>query len=607
MMFALLSVVLAAPPTLVRVDDVAALPRGAEHLGGPFYRVRDLSPAQLRGRRGVRWAEADVRRRVVLDQMDAAEPLQWHLDNDGSRTDLWPRIAAGADINAAGAWAVTEGSGLVVIAILDTGFPADHPDLPADRRVPGWDFVGEDADPSPVGTGSLAAHGTAVAALAVGARNGVGVVGVCPRCKLLPVRVLAADSTARDGDLVAAILWAAERAAVINASWSYDVGTYVPRAVHDAIRWAAENGRAGRGCVLVFSAGNRAQSIDPYTPEAMVETVTVGASDERDDRAGYSNKGPFLTLVAPGGMVDEWVDGDRIARAKLVTADLEGEAGNNPDQDEQHAPGIIDDLAVTATFRGTSAATPLVAGAAGLVLSAAPGLTGVEVGWILTESAATVGGVTYVDGHNDGFGYGRLDVGAAVTMAVAGGHCVAGVESCANGVDDDCDRLVDEYDPDCGAERPQVFELPLIPCAEGDDCGDGFCSAADGRAGARWCTAECDFDCPADGACVGRESTGTCVPVCVRRSDCPDGTACVLPAAGLVPPGQEAQPVCLPSCDEDGDCATAFCYDSVCAGDSPQWFLEPPPRSDGCGAAIGLPVLALLLLRRRSVTDRRHR
>ena len=603
-MFALVTaLVVGAPAVLVRADDARALPAGAEHLGGPFYRVRELPARSLSHWRGVRWAAPDARRRVVLDQSDSAEPLQWHLANDGSRTDLWPRIEAGADIGAREAWAITRGNDRVVVAVLDGGIPADHPDLPASRREPGWDFVDSDADPSPVGDGSLAAHGTAVAALAVGARNGAGVVGVCPGCRLLPVRVLAPDSTARDGDLVAALLWAAERADVINASWSFDAGTYVPRAIHEAIRWAAEHGRGGRGAVLVFSAGNRAQPIDPFTPEAMVETITVGAADERDLRAGYSNHGELLTLMAPGGVADE-IDGDnRVARAKLVTADLEGDGGNNPRQDAVFAPGIVSDLAVTAAFRGTSASTPLVSGAAALVLSADPELTATQVAWLLTETAAPVGGVTYVEGRHGSYGHGRLDAGAAVALASAGGACLPAGELCANGADDDCDRLVDALDPDCGAERPRAFELPLVACTDDDACGDGHCGAPDGRDDARLCTAECDFDCPDAGACVGREGSSRCLPACARRSDCPAGTTCALPTAGLVPPGQDPRPVCLPVCNDDRDCHGAFCWDGACAGDEPQRLVEPPAPEHGCAAAPGswaLVLAAWVTVRRRA-------
>ena len=599
---------------LVRTDTphVLLAATTVESLGGPFFRVHGIDSATLRREPGVRWVVREQRRRISLDQVtvDPSEPLEWHLFNDGTRSDLWPGIKAGADIGVRAAWTVTEGSASIVVAVLDNGFPADHPDLRADRRLPGWDFVDNEPDPLPASTDPAAAHGTAVAGLILAARNGVGVVGVCPNCSLLPLRVLADDATARDGDLIAALLWASARADVVNCSWSFDPYAYVSPAFQDAVRWAATQGRGGRGTTLVFSAGNRSEPIKPYAPAALLETLSAGATDDTDTRAYYSNYGASLLLMAPGGVPDEYEGSVRVPRGKIVTADLEGDAGNNPRTDDLMAPGIAHDLAVTAAFYGTSASAPQVAGAAALLLSYAPTLQAAEVRWILTETAAKVGPVAYDSrGRNDFYGYGRVDVGAAMSLLVAGTYCHVTPEVCDNGVDDDCDRLTDAQDPDCGAPEPASFDLPLgLRCDDTTGCGDGYCAAAEGQDLTRFCTADCDYDCPADGACIGVAGRGRCVLTCQDSTGCADGTSCALPDAGLVPPGQDRLPVCLLLCDSDADCKAAFCHDGTCSTASePSELIEPEPPS-GCtcatssAGAVGLWAILLLARRRRTST-----
>src|SRR5690606_11120585 len=86
---------------------------------------------------------------------DPAEPLQWHLFNDGTQAALWPEVVAGADIGARAAWQVTQGDASIVIAVLDHGTPPGHRDLPDQSPWLRFDFVDGDADPSPPGGSSL--------------------------------------------------------------------------------------------------------------------------------------------------------------------------------------------------------------------------------------------------------------------------------------------------------------------------------------------------------------------------------------------------------------------------------------------------------------------
>ena len=219
---------------------------------------------------------------------DPFYPVQWGL----------------ARIGAARAWDVTKGSGIVV-AVVDTGVDADHPDLKG-RVIPGYDFVDDD-DNAADGNG----HGTMVAGIiAATTGNGKGIASVAPQAKVLPVRVLGDDGTGSSQDVARGIRYAVDRGAhVINLSLAQDgppggggllgAGDLLrDPSVGQAIEDAA---RAGR--VVVIAAGNDRQGGNNETAyDATVPgSVVVGASTPEDKRAAYSNYGQGLDLLAPGG------------------------------------------------------------------------------------------------------------------------------------------------------------------------------------------------------------------------------------------------------------------------------------------------------------------
>lgn len=217
---------------------------------------------------------------------DPFYPVQWGL----------------SQIEAARAWGVSEGAG-VVIAVVDTGVDATHPDLKGRVNV-GYDFVDDDTDAS-----DRNGHGTMIAGIiAATTRNGIGIASVAPRARILPVRVLDADGTGSSQDVARGIRWAVDQGAhVINLSLAQDgpaggglLGGDLLRdpSVGDAIEDAA---RAGR--VVVVAAGNERgggkaeTAYDATVPGSLV----VGATTPEDRRAAYSNYGRGLDLVAPGG------------------------------------------------------------------------------------------------------------------------------------------------------------------------------------------------------------------------------------------------------------------------------------------------------------------
>src|SRR5947207_6228841 len=123
-----------------------------------------------------------------------------------------------AKIQALQAWAVTIGSSNVVVAILDSGVNAAHPDL-AGRLLPGYDFVNDDTDPA-----DDFGHGTAVAGTVVAdGNNGLGVAGVAYGCSVLPVKVVDSSGFASYSTIAQGIRFVVDHGArVINLSVAGD-------------------------------------------------------------------------------------------------------------------------------------------------------------------------------------------------------------------------------------------------------------------------------------------------------------------------------------------------------------------------------------------------
>ena len=214
---------------------------------------------------------------------DPYRPLQWGLDR----------------IEADRAGAVSSGAG-VVVAVIDTGVDASHPDL-AGRVRRGRDFVDDDDDAS-----DRNGHGTLIAGIiAATTENGVGIAGVAPHVDILPVRVLDEDGTGVSTDVADGIDWAVKNGAdVVNLSLAQDgsggvlgnllADPSVDRAIEDA---------AEAGATVVIAAGNSDRGGEDETAyDATVPgAVVVGATTKKDKRAAYSHYGQGLDLVAPGG------------------------------------------------------------------------------------------------------------------------------------------------------------------------------------------------------------------------------------------------------------------------------------------------------------------
>ncbi len=189
------------------------------------------------------------------------------------------------------AWPVTRGEG-VTVAVVDSGVDADHPDL-AGRVDAGIDLVEPGTPPD-----DQYGHGTHVAGI-IGAEpgNDVGVAGLAPDVRILPVRVLDADGRGTFARTARGIAWAVDHGA--------DVLTLSLTLAKDDRRVRSAVGRAvDRGVVVVAAAGNR--SCPPggvnqtVYPAAYPGVVGVGGVDDTGAVASFSSCGPWVDLLAPG-------------------------------------------------------------------------------------------------------------------------------------------------------------------------------------------------------------------------------------------------------------------------------------------------------------------
>ncbi|MGB1205943.1 MAG: S8 family serine peptidase [Chitinophagales bacterium] len=357
-------------------------------------------------------AEPDLVMPVSLNDIslptDDLMQSQWHLRNTGSHAP-WPAslFSVGADAKIIDAWEEIGnlGSNSITVAVIDDGFDITHPDLKGNgnKIVQPWNF--RTNSPNVMAT-ATETHGTPCAGLAVGAANGSGIVGAAPNARLMPIRF----SSLSDMQVEQWFNYAALNGAdVISCSWGFaSVTTPLSTRKINAIRACATNGRNGKGCVIVFAAGNEGRRINNDDPNLIVgfathpNVISVSASNSKDLRASYSNFGTQVTVCGPSG---------GSGGAFVTTADLTG-------TNAQGAYLGFHQTDYTASFTGTSASCPIIAGICGLVLSANPTLKSEEVKEIIQNTADKIGAAaSYINGHSMFFGYGRINAQKAVEEA----------------------------------------------------------------------------------------------------------------------------------------------------------------------------------------------
>ncbi|WP_167522074.1 S8 family peptidase [Xanthomonas sontii] len=341
--------------------------------------------------------------------------------NDPLSAQQWNLSA----IRAPQAWALAPANGQKIrIATIDSGY-SGHPDITWAQDGSGKDFYlagSSDAyDGKEAGDFS---HGTHVAGIiAAKTQNGQGIAAVCPQCEILSRRV---DSGLTDDVLAGAIKQAVQSGArVINLSLAEANSAcsnyqYTNRAIAQA---------HAAGVSIVASAGNHnspgiiydqaasASWVDVANvrPASCPEVISVGATDQMNLEAPYTNGGASLTLMAPGGGAtrDEGVYGAGVGDCPAIINPIS--QGNSTTR-----VGVLSTWAVsngsglTSCYRylsGTSMSAPHVSGVIGLMLSVNPALTPDQIKSILQSTA------TPMSCANNRCGAGLLNAEAAVNWA----------------------------------------------------------------------------------------------------------------------------------------------------------------------------------------------
>ena len=344
-------------------------------------------------------AEADFD--IPLNQYEFAVPTdnllreQWQFNNTGFTSFSSNKIKKGADAKILQAWNYlgNMGSDKISIALIDSGFDTNHPDLRSKVRFP-YDINTQSSrlisgDPNQT-------HGTSCASIALAKAHNHGIVGVAPNSTFIPVHSPKYGAFELKKMLQHCIQ---SRADIISCSW----GTIDPNFAlngfkKDIINNASKQGRNGKGTIILFAAGNEGSNrINYYAQHPNV--IAVGASDSRDQHSPYSNKGRGLSVCAPS-------DGAIPVIAARASWD-------------QERPLNHGRLVNYKAFGGTSAATPLVAGICALMLSINPDLTASEVKEILESTADKIGNPWDYDasGYSVKYGYGRVNALKAVMEA----------------------------------------------------------------------------------------------------------------------------------------------------------------------------------------------
>lgn len=326
-------------------------------------------------------------------------PQQWYFIKDDTFYHTY-NINADAHIHPWSTQAYT-GRGVKVV-VIDDALDTDHEDLQG-AVVKTYDLETKTADVHPRNNSET--HGTAVTGLIGASSNSVGISGIAPGAELYFIR-LPFNSTISDSVIVEAFQKAKEWGAdVVNCSW----GTgNVSDAVKSAIIDLAQNGRNGKGTIIVFASGNGGidEIGDPIGNDesGIDEVLAVSATNIYNQRTAYSNYGPQLDLVAPGG---EYMG--------LATLDVMGYAGADM--------GNYIEYDSSEGFVGTSAAAPVVTAVIAMLLEANSDLTREEVIRILESNADKIDPAqcTYdFNGHSDYCGYGKVNIKRAITAVLGG-------------------------------------------------------------------------------------------------------------------------------------------------------------------------------------------
>lgn len=311
---------------------------------------------RLRESPQVEWAEPNYLRSAMAVPNDQLyRHFQWNLKK----------------IHMEQAWDITTGSPQVVVAVLDTGVDASHPDL-LGKLVDGHDFLND--SPTPADDSGHGTHKAGV--IGASSNNGIGIAGVSWETRIMPIKVLNSSGIGPDSVIARGIVHAADSGArVINMSFGSSTTSQV---LASAVRYAFE-----KGALLVAAAGNTAKLDNAKIyPAAFEQVMAVAATDESDEVPSFSQRHPYLDVSAPG--------------VRIVSCFWRG-AGYGS----------------YVSSSGTSDAAPHVSGLAALIWSVRPELTNVQVRAMIEDTADDLG----PPGRDEEYGAGRINAQRALLAA----------------------------------------------------------------------------------------------------------------------------------------------------------------------------------------------
>ncbi len=372
---------------------------------------------------------------------DTLYSQQWYLNNNGGNL-----TTTSSHIAVEKAWDITRGVRSVVVAVVDDSFDLNHPDFQGSGKIVAPRNL-KDKNSLPLPNEKEASHGTACAGVAVAEENGAGIVGVAPGCALMPIRT---TGFLDDESIEQIFDWAITKgASVISCSWGASA-VYFPLSLRQraVISRAATQGRNGKGCVILFAAGNANRPIDGTINErnwakdvlsgntkwlsgfaVHPDVIAISASTSLSKKAAYSNWGKNISVCAPSNNAPPGMWFQTTGYVYTMPAIATSLPGLGILTTDQLASAGYDQSDFTNDFGGTSSATPVVAGVAALILSANPDLTAQEVKNILQETADKVvdpdsdpqlgykEGTYDANGHSQWFGYGKVNAFQAVQAA----------------------------------------------------------------------------------------------------------------------------------------------------------------------------------------------
>ncbi|MCR9276705.1 MAG: S8 family serine peptidase [Pseudomonadaceae bacterium] len=301
------------------------------------------------------------------------------------------------------------GSQSVLIALIDTGVDYTHDDFPRGSLwrneaesvngrdddgngyvddVIGWDFVGDTNNPM-----DQSGHGTHLAGIiAACTDNGVGIAGVAPGVRLLPLKAASFAGSARADAVAAAIRYAvAASVDIINLSLARDAATAIEaEAIDEAVR---------AGVLVIASAGNDARRAAPSGYAGLPGVLAVAASDSSGERAGFSAANVEVDLIAPG------VD---VLSLRATGTDFINLTGRT---NYEAGSAVVGEGYYRAS--GTSFATAMVTGVAARVAAARSELDGAGLSAVLMASARDVA----ADGIDQHSGHGAVSLADALRAA----------------------------------------------------------------------------------------------------------------------------------------------------------------------------------------------